>query len=863
MLMKVGARLKQSLLVLGMFALSFAQAAPAVAVPSVLDPKKEEYTFYYPADKDTQSKIKTALKDKKRDDPALQNLQVFSRGGIFTKLGGVVSFKYKGNQGGGNNSGENYLFEATYNCNENGVGSGDDYTATLQVQGLKDNYQSATIKGDIYLTKIQKRSNSKISKDLAREDGVLPEDMNSAGVPQGCRPNLTSVMDRPGAELTLSTYQNLPAAAKAKWPGVDGIAAANSPDPGPTASNEDAETTCQKESFGFGWFICGALKATETTVTSIEQSFIQPFLDTDPLNLTCTDQQEKENINGCGMHAIWESIRNVANVFFVLIFLVFVFANTLSINLNAYAVKTMLPRIIIAAILVQFSYLLMAIAIDVTNVLGGGLLDLVESLVPITPAGGTGNRAAQAGILGAGALIGTILASGAIFAALTSGVVLIFIGSALLGMLGVFLTLIFRQILIVLLIIVSPVAIACMVLPNTQKFFKAWQSNLVRVLLMYPMIVMLFAAGKIFSAAAGATQGVGELNLIFQLVALIAPLFLIPATFKAAGGLMSFGTGLIAGQVTGRAQKALGNSDAAKAAQQRQGAIRRGISRGEGVPVFGRNVGSDRSKIGGSWAAINRVAALDRSGARARARMDGDRKIFDNEFDNANFDGSQLDMVIGGRAHRDARLRALSTERTAVMADATLSAVDRADKLKAIDDNVESVKQHYQDTRRYHGNAIAAQAAAMRIADKGAVTDATRTNLAAILGPDKGKDVWKEMGFKAGEKQLHLQATKFDSGEVEADDLKKIIDRTDAKKLAGQKADFWRVVAHAEQKKGPGSVLDPALKTNLTTPGTPGPKLTGEASNLLSLSNHTPGAAMHDELKNYGGKKSNARIEIV
>lgn len=66
-----------------------------------------------------------------------------------------------------------------------------------------------------------------------------------------------------------------------------------------------------------------------------------------------------------------------------------------------------------------------------------------------------------------------------------------------------------------------------------------WWESFFKALLMFPMIVAFIATGKIFSAIALNTHNGGPINQVIGFVAYFAPYFMIPLTFKFAGGAMS------------------------------------------------------------------------------------------------------------------------------------------------------------------------------------------------------------------------------------------------------------------------------------------------------------------------------------
>jgi hypothetical protein len=111
---------------------------------------------------------------------------------------------------------------------------------------------------------------------------------------------------------------------------------------------------------------------------------------------------------------------------------------------------------------------------------------------------------------------------------------------ALLALLGVALTLIIRRGLILLLIIISPVAVALYCLPNTEKYFRQWFSLFIKTLMVYPIIAAIFGMANILavviSKANQANGPVSSFAGLVSIIVLILPLFLIPYSFKLAGG---------------------------------------------------------------------------------------------------------------------------------------------------------------------------------------------------------------------------------------------------------------------------------------------------------------------------------------
>lgn len=339
-------------------------------------------------------------------------------------------------------------------------------------------------------------------------------------------------------------------------------AAPADPNANGSGSGDTTDQKCAQESVSFTWVICPAINFFHRLINYIYTSYIQPLLEVQPLN---------QDNNGT-LYKVWLAMRDLADAFFVLIFLVIIFANIFSFDIDAYTVKKALPRLVMAALLVQFSFFICQILVDVGNVLGSGIGSLINTALGTTSGGGGGVGAVQ-GLI-SGFTVGGILTAGALtFVVLAGPTLALLIAGFALGILAFFLTLIFRQVLIAVLIILSPIALAAWVLPNTEGLFKKWWTNLVRAIMMYPLIVLILGAASIVASTAGGncsptavSCGLGE---VVKLLAPTIAFFMMPAAFKMAGGVM----GVVATGVTrlrGRATQKVTGGQLAKDMRQAQ-----------------------------------------------------------------------------------------------------------------------------------------------------------------------------------------------------------------------------------------------------------------------------------------------------
>lgn len=302
-------------------------------------------------------------------------------------------------------------------------------------------------------------------------------------------------------------------------------------DAGPGADTPQCETS----GFAFSWFFCQVINGLAGACHDLYNDFIQPFLETKPINVGNPQQDPTHTYD------IWKNFRLYGDVFLVIALLVIVFGESIGGGLiDAYTAKKVLPRILVAAILINISIYLIAFAVDITNLIGNGIGELIEQ--PFKAAGdfqlkvGGGTASFGLGIVTAGGL--WAVASGG---ALLEFLLVFFLIPAFLALLAVLITIVVRMGLIIFLVIISPVAFALYCLPNTEQYFRKWWDLLFRTLLIYPIIAVLFALANVLSITISSAAGGGIQQPIAQLIGVIAlfvPLFLIPYSFRIAGGMI-------------------------------------------------------------------------------------------------------------------------------------------------------------------------------------------------------------------------------------------------------------------------------------------------------------------------------------
>ncbi|MGB4762537.1 MAG: hypothetical protein WBP12_04250 [Candidatus Saccharimonas sp.] len=293
-----------------------------------------------------------------------------------------------------------------------------------------------------------------------------------------------------------------------------------------TGTEEEVKSSCGVKG-GMGWVVCPVLQFLGDTVDYM-YTFIADQLEV-PVKLFDTSS---------GTYTAWAVFRDYANVAFIIAFLFIVYSQVTSVGISNYGIKKMLPKLIIGAILVNTSFFICQFAVDITNLAGQGITHLFNGIAKAV-SGGT--DLAIGGVSGTdgggnfGGMIGTILIGGVILVvALALGLV----GPILLAVGLVFLILLLRQVLVVILIAISPLAFVAYLLPNTEKWFKKWSDMFMKVLMVFPIVALVIGASKVASAIIAAqskpsTDGIvaqsGDLvNGLIAAAVLTIPFFVIP-----------------------------------------------------------------------------------------------------------------------------------------------------------------------------------------------------------------------------------------------------------------------------------------------------------------------------------------------
>ncbi len=294
---------------------------------------------------------------------------------------------------------------------------------------------------------------------------------------------------------------------------------------GNAPTQDEGTSTCPESVGAIGWIVCPAVNFMGK-LTDALYGVINNFLFVKP-----------ELLKTPGATSVWTSFRNIANILLVFAFLFIIYSQMTGLGLSNYGVKSMLPKLIMVTILINISLYVSQVMVDLSNILGGSLYGLINTL--------GGSKEYSPGVsdffgtvVNAGITIGTVAAVAGLASLAEFSLLIILLVGAVIGLLITFLILIGRNAFIVILALVAPLAFVSLLLPNTEKFFKKWWDMFLGLLVVYPMIAIVFGLSKV-AAHVFSTLG----DPVSQFVAIGAStLPMLSSTILLQGAMAATGT---------------------------------------------------------------------------------------------------------------------------------------------------------------------------------------------------------------------------------------------------------------------------------------------------------------------------------
>ncbi len=197
----------------------------------------------------------------------------------------------------------------------------------------------------------------------------------------------------------------------------------------------------------------------------------------------------------------WTVVRDVCNLFFVLILLVIGFGSVL--RLENFKYNQLLGKLVIMIVLVNFSRMIAGFFIDISQVV---LLTFANAFAATAAANFTDALKLRE-MLGfvqlegtSGAATGGLTAMEKIGVSLLPVILLIVAIFTMIAMVGVFLI---RILMLWILVVLSPLAYLLSVLPSSQQYSKQWWSNFVKWVTTGPILAFFIWFGLTLIAGGG------------------------------------------------------------------------------------------------------------------------------------------------------------------------------------------------------------------------------------------------------------------------------------------------------------------------------------------------------------------------
>lgn len=363
------------------------------------------------------------------------------------------------------------------------------------------------------------------------------------------------------------------------------------------------QAACMQNAGALGWIICPLMYGVRDAANGIFQNAVSPLLRVHESILTGLSSSSNSP-----MYQAWSFFRNVANIMFVIAMLFVIFSQITGFGIDNYGIKKILPKLIVTAIIVNFSYIICGIFVDLSNIIGEGIKNILESVAGSTTTAteklgdnvvGVINTligalaavgAAAGGLTIAGAAISNAVVSGSLLTVIFP--ILAFVGSALMAGFFAMLMLGLRQALIIIMIVISPVAFVLYAIPNTNGLFKKWFQLFKTLLMLFPVFCFMVGGGFLVSNIIIKGSKDFFMTIIGGLIS-IAPYFAVPSMTKNAmkgfdGAIAGLGTLQQKANNAGTSiNKKITNSDAMKDSMQNAqiGKMQRYVDKYRGTDV--------------------------------------------------------------------------------------------------------------------------------------------------------------------------------------------------------------------------------------------------------------------------------------
>lgn len=256
--------------------------------------------------------------------------------------------------------------------------------------------------------------------------------------------------------------------------------------------------------------ICPAMRATggfiQAGLNIIQKSMV--------LNPKFTNSRTK---GGHVLYLSWAEFRNISNLILIIGFMLMIAAYVTNRQLDLYQVRKMLPKFAIITILINVSFLMMQLAVDISNLTGKGLFDILSEVMPFD----YDIMKTVSTVLAGGLLVGAVVIAPFIGIAMLIPVII----SSMLSVVVMVVLLALRDSAFIILLVLTPPALISLMFPKSDRFYQIWKQSMWMILLIPPLVGFMFGSGKFLS---GLMFRLGGLMQIFYIIPLALQFYLLP-----------------------------------------------------------------------------------------------------------------------------------------------------------------------------------------------------------------------------------------------------------------------------------------------------------------------------------------------
>ena len=335
--------------------------------------------------------------------------------------------------------------------------------------------------------------------------------------------------------LNLPTIDGAPETPPPTEDDNDGGTTPPSPDDNSASANPTSDIAqCLNNASSLGWILCPVLKFVGVAADGLWNEVANNWLVTD----YTTYKADKNN----SVYVAWSNIRNLTNIVFAIMLGIIIVSQLTGVGISNYGIKKILPTLVMTIVLVNISFLICQLLIDVSNVIGGSVESIADTMrQQISEASGVGFGDIFRGTLGSLFNIAGIgILSGAAFYTISTEGAAVLI-PLLIAVIGVIISIIFafvilavRQAIILVSVVISPLAIICYALPNTKSLYDKWRKIFTTSLFIYPVCAVCIYGGQVVSSLMLASNHTGFMYNLVAMLLQIVPIFFIPSLIRGA-----------------------------------------------------------------------------------------------------------------------------------------------------------------------------------------------------------------------------------------------------------------------------------------------------------------------------------------